>query len=264
MKWLISVLVAIAAAGGGVYGWLQVMNHYGGASFVEVIPEKASIKVDEQLPLEINAKDGQNIYIRDAKISNWFSENPELASVSLGGIITGLIPGPTKIKGDFRGCKVTVPVVVFSEDNMVSDLAPEEPVIGQFDSSSKDNMVSVPPILKQNTIELIRLPLDGALIYIFTQKENHRSCAEKLKGLIDKTNATLFVSSNMEGPDLSDIRYYSDKPAVKKSVEMIRNQLEKHGINAIPKRKKKGILGWFQISSELIEVWFGKNDTCKI
>lgn len=78
-----------------------------GTEVMSISPSQVSLLVGELVALRISGVSTQ-------LLATWTSENPEIASVALGGFVKGLLPGRTTITAYVGNQSATVSVVVYA------------------------------------------------------------------------------------------------------------------------------------------------------
>jgi len=78
-----------------------------GSEAMSISPSQVYLQVGDLVALRISGVSTQ-------PLANWTSEHPEIASVVVGGLVTGLLPGRTTITAYVGDQSASVPVIVYA------------------------------------------------------------------------------------------------------------------------------------------------------
>lgn len=120
-----------------------------------ITPMTPTVRVNASLPLMVMAFDDQDELVSNPNLS-WLSQEPQIATVSATGSVTGVMPGQATIEVTSGGVKATVTVTV-TEDNEAQvtqvTLTPEQLTISLMESRqitaevfSADGKIDAPTI----------------------------------------------------------------------------------------------------------------------
>jgi len=85
--------------------------HREAVASVVVTPNRLTVGVGASVPVAVEVRDGAGMVVVGRKVA-WASRDPAIATVSSGGVVTGVAPGPVQIAATAEGKSAIVDVTV--------------------------------------------------------------------------------------------------------------------------------------------------------